>query len=171
MRAHGLRDVLDPLLAQRLEAHGHLVSGLGGDHFGDADAPGLRQRLKTCRDVHAVAVDAPVVLLDDLPRVESDSEAHAAAFDNAFAPSLELGLNLDRRAKRVDHAAEHGENAIAGGIDHAPFSGGDTLAEYGASRAERGDRPRLVLAHQARIADGVRAEHHRKPAFGHDGRD
>src|SRR4029077_20898475 len=120
-------DVFYPLLAERLEPYSELVPRLCRDDFGDANAPRLGERLEARGHVHAVAVDGAVVLLDDLARVEADAEAHASAFGHPFAPPLELGLDLDGRAQCFDDAAEHRQDAVARGVDHASFSRSDAL--------------------------------------------
>jgi hypothetical protein len=76
-------------------------------------------------DIHTVAHQVAVALLDDVAEVNADAKFDAAlgrqppvALDHAL-------LHLDRAAHRVDHAAELDDGPIARTLYDAPMMSGD----------------------------------------------
>ena len=70
-------DVLDPLLAQELQRQVELalqmvVGGAGNEH-----AARLRQLLEAGGDIHGVAEQVAVLLVDDVAEIDADAEADA----------------------------------------------------------------------------------------------
>ena len=157
----GLRDVLDPVLAHRLEREVELGLHLIVDVAGDADAARLGEALEARRDVHAVAEDV-AVFQDDVADVDADAVADAPVLGLG---RLALGhgvLDRDRAFDRVDRASELDQRAIAGELDHAAAVLGDQgFGEFDPMGLDPRERAGLVGADEPAVADHV---------HGHDGR-
>ena len=93
--------------------------------LGEADAAGLDHRLQPRRDVDAVAQKIAVGLHHDIAQVDSDAELDAALGIFGRVVLRDFALDRERAPYRVDHAAELGEHAVAGGVDDAAVIGGD----------------------------------------------
>ena len=165
IRDHRLRNVLDPVLAHRLEAKGDLVLDLVVDIARDADAAGLGQLLQSRGNVHAVAIDV-VVLDDDVADVDADPE-HDAPVVGLIGLALGDARPGSRGAfDRVDHASELDQRTIAGELDDAAVMLGDLrLDEVLAQRFQACVRALLVGRHEPAIADDVRSQDRGQPAL------
>ena len=153
------------LLAQMLEVEVQLALDLVVDVARDADPAGLGQALQTGGDVHAVAVDV-VALDDDVADVDADPIENLTVLGHACVALPHGALELDGEAHRVDDAGELHQGAVAHELDGAAaVLRGLWLDELLAVGLERGERARLVLAHQAAIADHVGGEDRRQPTF------
>ncbi len=159
-----IRDVLDRLVAEVGEADVELVAHLLVHGRRDADAARLGQRLQTCGDVDAVAVD-PSSLGGDVSHVDADPEVHAALGGEARVECPQHSLDLDCGADGVEGGRELGEDVVTRSI-HDPASVlPDAHRDLLAVVAERPDRGRLVLGHQAAVADGIGGEDRGELAF------
>ena len=158
-------DVLDGLLAAIVEGDVELALDLLVDVRRDADAAGIGQFLKARRDVDAVAVD--VVALDDhVAQVDADAERDAPILGYLGVALGHAALDGDRAIDRVDDARELDQRAVAHQLDDAPAVVRDLgVDEFGAVGLQHVERAGLVVAHQARIADDIRAQDSGKPAF------
>ena len=159
-------DVLDAVLAQIGEADRKLLADMLAHRRADADLAGLGERLEPRRDVDAVAKD--VVALDDhVAHVDADAKADALAFVDVGIAVFHSLLHHDGAAHRIDDRGELDQEAVARGLDDAALVLGDQrIDELPAMGLERGERPFLVDAHEARVSRHVRGEDGGEPARG-----
>src|SRR5262245_65403961 len=75
--ADRLRNVLDLLLAEKIEPVGKLAFDGVVDSGGDADAAALGECLHARGDVDAIPIDRTVDLLDNVAQVDPNAELHA----------------------------------------------------------------------------------------------
>jgi hypothetical protein len=158
-----LGDVLDFVLAHRLEAEGDFVLDLVVDIARDADPTRRGQLLEARGDVDATAVDI-VALNDDVADVDADPEGDAPVVRH-----LDLALGdtlLDRGGAfdRIDHAPEFDQRAVAHQLDDAAVVLSDfRLDEVLAQRLQARVCALLVGRHEARVADDVGGENGGQP--------
>jgi hypothetical protein len=163
---HGSFDALKPPLAEVLEVTAEpapevVVGGAGDDH-----AAGLRELLEAGRDVHAVAVEVAVGLVDDVAEVDADPEADALVLGDVPLPLGHASLHEDGAADRVDDAGELAERAVAHELDDAaPVLGDERPDELLAVGLEALEGPALVPLHQARVADHVGRQNGGEPTL------
>ena len=158
IRPHRARDVLDPLLAEILEAAAELALEVVVGGAGDDDAAGLRQLLEARGDVHAIAVEIALVG-HHVAEIDADAEADALVLGDLRLALRHAALGGDGAGDRIDHAAELAERAIAHELDDAALVLGDQRLDEGlAVGLEALERSRLVALDQARIADDVGRE-------------
>src|SRR3972149_3618635 len=120
---HGLRDVLDGLLAEILVAKPDLALDLIIGRAREADAARLSEAFHPRRYVDSVAVD-PLPFDDHIAQVDADAELHPPGLRQFGVPGFEGLLDLRRAQPGVHHARELGEQIVAGGIHHpAPVLG------------------------------------------------
>ena len=120
-----LGDVLDPLLAHRREGELEPLAQLLAHLAGDADPARLGQALQPRGDVHAVAVDVPVGLVDDVAQVDADPEADALVLGHRRLALGHALLDRDRAGDRIDDAGELDKAAVAHELDDAAVVLGD----------------------------------------------
>jgi hypothetical protein len=116
--------------------------------------PGSASASKRC-DVHTVAVNRAIRLLEHIAQVDANAEEHAARWRQCVIPGLKRLLDIDGALDGIDNAAEHGEHTVACRIHNPALMRGNGVFENIAVGAESGDRGLFVLAHQAGIADHV----------------
>ena len=160
---HRLVDVLDLLLALVVEGGAHLVAHGAAHRVRHRDAAGLRERLQARRDVHAVAIDGAVGLLDDVAHVHADAKEHAALLGQRGGLVAERPLDREGRAHRAGGRVEDGEDRIAGHVDDASFVAFDLLAKDGARVVEGGDGRAIIGGHEAGVRRGIGGEDRREP--------
>ena len=73
---HRVGNVLYRPLALVLEARRHLAANGRPHRVGNRDAARLGQPLQPRGDIHPVAIDRAVGLLDDIAEMNADAEAH-----------------------------------------------------------------------------------------------
>jgi hypothetical protein len=112
VNADRVRDVLDRLLAHVLETEGKLIAYLVVHYSRDAYAAWLGQRLETCRDVDAIAIDV-VVIADDVADVDADAELDSPVRGHLRVALNHSALNIDCAAYCVDNADEFNQHAVA----------------------------------------------------------
>ena len=106
-----------------------------------------RDPLQSRGDVDAVAHQIAVGLLDHVAEMDADAKFDAAIFWHSRVALDQAGLNLDRAAHGVDHAAELDEAPVAGALDDAPVMGVDRgIDQIAAQAAQTRKRPVLVGA-------------------------
>jgi hypothetical protein len=143
-----LGDVLDPVLAHRLEAEVELCLDLIIDVAGDADAAGLGEALEARRDVDAVAEDV-AVFEDDVADVDADAVVDPPVFRLGRLARGHTVLDRDRALDGIDRAGELDEGAVAGELDDAPVVLGDQgFREVDPVRLDPRQRAGLVCTHQ-----------------------
>ena len=115
---------------------------------GDANAARLGQLLKPRGDVHAIAVDGSVVLLDHIAQVDADAKLHAPVLGQLVVALGEFVLDFVGAVHGFDGAGEFGQDAVAGGVDESPAVGLDALAK----EARDSLRARRVAASSSAIS-------------------
>ena len=122
------------------------------------------ERFETGRDVDAVTV-YPRLIVDDVPEVDANAKQHPAIFGRILVACRHDGLDLDRALDRADHAAEHGENTIAGRVHDAAAVAGHQRQDHGLVALEVADRGGFVLAHKPAVAGDVGGKNGSEPAL------
>jgi hypothetical protein len=157
-RAHRVVDVLHLLLALVEEIGDHAAAHRAAHRVRHGHAARLGERLQPRGDVHAVAVDAAVGLLDHVAEMHADPKAHLPPGRRGVGGEFELLLRLDRGGHRAGGGLEHGKHGVARHVDHLPLIRLDPGAEHPARRVERSDGGMVVARHQAREPHRVRGE-------------
>ena len=166
--ADRLRDILEPLLPEVLEAEIEAVLHVTEDAAGNADGAWLRERLQSRRHVHAVAKDVGAVH-DDLVEVDAHTELDPSVAGHLAVALAHASLNRDGAVDRRDHAQEFDQRAIAARAHEAAAMLGDLgVDEFLTMGLERNKRSRFILPHEAAVADHVQREDCSEAAF-HDG--
>ena len=136
---------------RQAELVAHLLVHAGRQH----DRTRLGQRLQARRDIHGVA-EHVVVGVDDVAEMQADAEGLLPVGRLAGIALGHAPLQLDRRAHRLDGAAELGHHAVAHRLDDAAVEAVDHRRhQLGEMRAEIGERLLLVGTHQAAVARHV----------------
>ena len=153
LKAHVADGELDPPL--------HLPVSV----LGERDGAGLGDAFEPGGDVHAVAHQIAVGLLDDIAEVDADPELDAAVFRQARVALDQAVLHLDPAADRVDHATELDQHPVSRALDHPAVVNRDAgIDQVAAHRPEPGQNPVLVRACKPRIADNVGDQNRRELA-------
>ena len=76
------------------------------------------------RDVHAIAHEVAVPLLDDVAKMNADAKLDAPLGRHAGVTLDHAGLHLEGATHGVDHAPELDDRAVAGALDNAAVMGG-----------------------------------------------
>ena len=155
--------VLDLALAQVHERDGEPVPHRALHRVRHGDSAGRGESLQAGRDVHAVAVDAAVGLLDHVAEMHPDAKAHAPIFGHRARGGLEGLLNRQCRRHCPRGRVEHREHRIARHVDDPTLAGFDLSAEDQSRGVQRGDGRALVRGHQPRVAHDVSGEDRREP--------
>ena len=155
---HGVRQVLKSVLAEIIEAHRDVPADLPHDVLGDADRPWSGQRLQARREIHPFAVDL-AVLLDDVTKMDPEAESDASLW-RYFRRCPGHGLlDGDAARHRGDDAVELDESAVAHQLGETTVvRGKERVDDLGTVALERGQRARLVLAHETAVAHDVGGE-------------
>ena len=106
MFVRALRAEVDEVFAQR-------VADVAERVLGNANAARLANQLQMRRDVHSVARQSAVTVLDDVSKVHANAKNDALFGAHAGVALDEAGLNLDGRMHRFDDAAEFRDEAVA----------------------------------------------------------
>jgi len=150
-----VRDVLEPPLAQILEAGLDLAFDVPVDVAGHVHAPALGNLLQAGGDVDTVAVDIAAVD-DDVYDVDADPVGHPAIFRDRCVARGVRPLDVAREPDGVDDAAELHEHAVGQQLDHATAILCRLRVEQLAQlRLDAGVSTGLVDRHQAAVADDV----------------
>ncbi len=89
------------------------------DEIGDADAARAGQGLEPGRHIDRIAEDI-TVLEDDIAEIDADAVEDALRFVGRPLPFLHRVLDDERRAHRVLHTREGGDQPVARGLDDGP---------------------------------------------------
>jgi hypothetical protein len=154
-----LGDVLESPRPEVGEGGGKLAGDGVPNRGGHHDAPRLGNALQAGRDIdrRAEQVAMPV---DDIAEMNADAERESAA----LAGGLQLLLERERAAHRLDGTPELREHAVAGGVGDAAAMPRDLLLRQGADSGERAQGTCLVGLHELRVADDI-ARHDRGQAM------
>ena len=162
---HRLGDVLDGLLALIEELQFELVADLVAHHRRTGDAAGPRQPFEPRRHVDAVAIEI-VALDDDVAEIDADAELDVPVFGNPGVALRHAALDFDRAARRIEHAAELDQEAVAHHLEDAPAMLGDgRIEELAAMLAKRAQRALFIGLHEPAVADDVGRQDGRQPAL------
>ena len=157
-----LGNVLDPVLAHRLEAEGDLGLGVVVDGAGDADLARAGQLLQPRGDVDPIAVDVLVSTMTS-PRLIPPKMMRWSSGRSPDARRRRSGLPRRIRPHRQrwrTRPARHRPSAVT----TRPRSRRSWLDEVFAQRRQARMRPRLVGRHQAAVAYDVRSQDCGQPA-------
>ena len=140
-------DVFEVLLAQIGELNPNLAANLivGGRRY--ANAAGLCNAFKPCRNIYAVAKN--VMRLDNhVADIDADAESNPSIFRIGGREFFDAGLKLCSGSNRFDRAWKRCQEPVAGILDDAAAVVGDrrrdTIRE---ERCQSGVRGLLVLVH------------------------
>jgi hypothetical protein len=159
-------DILQSLLARVLDVERHLIARVIEDCTRYTYAAGFGERLKSRRDVHAIAIE--VAAFDHhVPKVDPDAKLNSfllrhggIAFDHAL-------LNLDRAAHCIHDAWKLNQNSVTGRFhDAAVMLLVLWIDQLAAKHLETGERALLVRSHQPAIAGNIGGENSCELAFG-----
>ena len=134
---------------------------------GDQDAARIADTLNARCDIDAFAEN--VVALDQhVAEMDADAIDDTLAIRRLGVPLDHQLLDRDRAFNRVDHGRKLKQQPIAHRLDDAPASARNEWPRRVAMLAHRTRRPRLILAHEARVADDVdRHDRGELAGFGH----
>src|SRR5271166_1773892 len=132
---------------------------------GDANAARLANALQPRGDIDAVAQN---VLAVDQHVAETDADAvgDASGFGSAGVAFGHLLLHQNRAFDRRDDGRKFQQDPIAHRLDEPPAESANDRRRCLAMFPDRPRRPRLVLAHEARVADDVGGEDRGEAAGG-----
>ncbi|HEX4193877.1 MAG TPA: hypothetical protein VHY80_12295 [Stellaceae bacterium] len=157
-------DVLDLSFAPVLESDIEFVAHLVAHDPADADPTGLGQGFEARSDIDAIAKDV-VVVDNDVADIDADAELDAALGRHSDITLGHLALHLYCAAHRIHDAGKLDEQPIAHSLDEAPMMFLDFgISELAAQLFQRGERPLLIGAHQARVADYIGSQYCGKTA-------
>ena len=129
-----------------------------GDCARNRDAAGFGQLLQPGRDDHAFAV-AVLVLDDHVAEIDAHAHVDALPVGEAIVPLGHLPLEQHRAFDGIHDAAEFGQQAVARQLEDAAVMPGDFgFEEVFPVRAQAFERIRLIILHEAAVADDVDRE-------------
>ena len=154
---HRPRDVLEVLVAEideiRIDLAAHVVIGRARDQ----NAARLANPLQPRRDVDAVAEN--VVALDQhVAEIDADAVDDALGFGRPGVALDHQLLDRNRAFDGGDDRRKLQQQAVARRLDDAPADACYDWARRLAMLPNAKRRPRLVLAHESRVADDVGGE-------------
>ncbi len=155
-------DVLERQLAQRAKAELGGVADPGADQARRDDAADRAGLLQAHGDVHALAVQNAVVLLDHLAKVDAGAEPHALHVGHDAVALPDRALHRDGAAQRLDGRGELDHEAVAGAAEHAAAVPADQAVDDLAAGAQHGHRPAGVVGDHAAVVDHVRGQDRRQ---------
>src|SRR6516164_10671765 len=159
-----LGDVFDALPTERVEDDRQPGSDLITDRAGEANSPGLGQRLQPGGNINAVTKE--VRALDDyVPQMDADAESHLLTFGAVRVLFRDRLLGCDGALDRVDRTCEIRHQAVPGGIEYSTAMGGDQSIENRPVRLKRAQRADLVQPHQAAVLGNIGGKDHRELSF------
>ena len=161
--AHGLGDVLQrhrtEIAHLDIEPSLDLPVGL----FREADCAGLGHAFETRRDIHPVAHEVAVALLDNVSEMDADSK-----LDALVGP--DLGVALDHRpldfngaVHCVDDAAEFNDASVARALDDAAVMHRDGRVNQVAAKSPKASEDSILIrTRKPRVADHVGHQNRRE---------
>ena len=165
--ADRIGDVLQPLLAEVAKADVELVHGVVEGRAGDTDPAGLGNGLQPRGDVDAVAVKV-VALDDDVAEIDADAELDALGWRKSLLRSAmpRWTVAAQRRASTTLANSTSAPSPIS--LTMRPWHASIAGSISSRRRLEPRERARLVLAHEAAVADDVGGQDRRHPPFAVD---
>jgi hypothetical protein len=137
--------------------------------LGQTDRAGLGDAFQTRGNIDAVAHEVAVALLNDIAEMNANPELDALLGQHAGVALDHSGLDFDRAAHGVDHAAELDDQAVAGALDDAAVMGGDGgFDQIAAQTPEPRQGAILVRSREPAVADDIRDQNRRDlPGLAH----
>jgi hypothetical protein len=124
--------------------------------LGEANPSKLCDAFQPRGDIHALAHQVAVALLDDVADMDADGELYPLILRHARISFDQAVLHFNRAPGRVDYAAELDDAAIAGALDDAAMMHGDgRVDQVAAQRPEPGEDAIYVCARKPGVADDV----------------
>src|ERR1700739_3276833 len=118
VNSHGICDVLDPAISERLISANKLVLDLLVDAARDEDLARVCDALKARGDIHAITVDV-VLLDDDIAQIDADPIFDPLLLrERRIAPKHVL-LDHDSAAHGLHGTVEYCKEPVAGRLDEA----------------------------------------------------
>ena len=116
----------------------------------------LADPLQPRGDIHAVAHQIAIALLDDVADVNPDAKFDSALRRQTRVALDHAGLHLDRAAHRVDHAAKLDDASVAGSLhDAAAMRGDGGVDQIAAKTTQTRERAIFVGSRKPGVADDV----------------
>jgi hypothetical protein len=112
--------------------------------LGQTDGTGLGDAFQSRGDIDAVAHQVAVALLDDIAKMDADTEFNAALRRQASVALNHAVLHLDGAAHGVNDAAELDQDAVAGALHHTAVMHGDGRIDQIAAQPSE-PRQRAIL--------------------------
>jgi hypothetical protein len=148
------------LLAKVLKRDIDAVADLPECALRQRDAGRLGQRFHPRSDIDVVSIKV-AILVDDLPNVCTDAKAERLTLAGEH-----LVLPGDRAFYEIDGAGKFGQVSVAHALEDPPVMLCDSrFDDLRLTGLEGSQRPSLVLAHEARIADHIGSEYGGESAF------
>ena len=120
------------------------------------DAARFPDPLQSRGDIHAVAHQVAVALLDDVAKMDADTALDALFWRQASIALCYAALEFDGAAHCIDDAAEFDDCAIASALNNAPVVNCDGWVDQIAPKAAKTrERTLLVGAGKPAVADDV----------------
>ena len=135
------------------------------DRMRHNNAARFSKSLKAGCDVHAIAIDRAVCLLNDVPEVHTNSKMHAPIYLHRQSKFQQLRLHFHRRAHSASGGIENRKHRVACHVNDAATMLGDMRTEYLARSLQRFHRLVVVKCHQARVPYCVCSEYREQTAM------
>ena len=148
-------DVLNLVLTLINKPCGGLWFDNSLDFARNGHATWRREALKPGSDVDAIAVHAPISLLEDIPKMNSDAKQHLLIVGKAAGAGSYLRLGQERSVDRPGYGIENGKCRVARLIDNPPAVGLNFRPENCSCRVQRTHRAGAVNFHQPRVASHI----------------
>src|SRR5262245_49389308 len=148
-------DVFDCLSAKIVEANFNFAPYLIIDAARNADAARIGQRLKSRRDVYAIAIEvAP--LNDDIAQIDADTQQNGALLGQTIIRLSELLLKVEGASNGLDRTSKFNQNAVPHNLHKTAVVMRYRRRQYVMpARLESGKGARLVQLHETTISDNV----------------
>ena len=164
--AHRLGNVLDLLLAGKIERQAQFAAQLIVGRAGEQHAARIAELLQPRGDVDSVA-EQIVAFHHHVAEIDADAEDDAALGRNFGLRRRDLLLQRHGTRYRVHHRAELDDGAVAHQLDDAALVlGQQRVDDFGAKLAYRGQGAGLVTFDEPRITNDIGGQNRRQAPFG-----
>ena len=138
----------------------------------EADRAGARDALQSRGDIHAVAHQVAVALLDDIAQMDANAKLDALFWRHASIALDHALLHFDGAAHRVHNAAELDNGPIAGALNYAAMVHNvQGINEIAADRPKPRQGTIFISAGKPAVTDHVRDQDRRYfPGLAHRAR-
>jgi hypothetical protein len=164
-RAHRLGNILQALRAYIFKGEIYLAANLALRIVRDADAAGLCDPFKPCRNINAVAKDV-IVIEDDVTDVNTNAEFDPLQLRHRGILLSHTTLDLDGASGCIDGTSKLDKQTVAGRLNYPSAMRGDGGIDKGLSDdLEPGQHAFFVGTHQAAVSGNIRRQNCRKSSF------